>query len=89
MMFINGVPVSEDGLPNGTLGLKGMVARLPSVSENMEARKMNHFNIWDIPADPAIFAKWYNNTQQLAEKTRIGIPVTMASDPRHPGAWSI
>jgi beta-glucosidase len=83
MMFINGVPVSEDGVPDGKVGLEGLGAMMSSVVENMNARKMNHFNIWDIPNDPSIFAKWYNNTQQLAEKTRLGIPVTIASDPRH------
>ena len=44
---------------------------------------MNHFNIWDIPADPQIFAKWYNGVQLIAEQSRLGIPVTIASDPRH------
>jgi len=83
MMFINGVPVSEDGVPDGKVGLNGPGARMPSVVENMNTRKMTHFNIWDIPNDPAIFAKWYNSTQQIAEKTRLGIPVTIASDPRH------
>ena len=83
MMFINGAPVSEDGKPDGKVGLKGPAARMPSVVENMNSRKMTHFNIWDIPADPNIFAKWYNNVQQIAENTRLGIPVTIASDPRH------
>ena len=83
MMFINGAPVSEDGLPDGKLNIKGPAARMPSVVENMNARKMNHFNIWEIPDNPEIFAKWYNNTQRAAEKTRLGIPVTIASDPRH------
>lgn len=83
MMFINGAPVSEDGLPDGKVGLKGPGARMPSVVANMNGLKMTHFNIWEIPAEPAIFAKWYNATQQLAEKTRLGIPITIASDPRH------
>jgi beta-glucosidase len=28
-------------------------------------------------------AVWYNNLQKLAERTRFGIPVTIASDPRN------
>ena len=83
LLFINGVPISEDANPEGKLGLKGFVASLPSIVENMQTRKMTHFNIWDIPADLNIFAKWYNNVQQVAEKTRLGIPITIASDPRH------
>ncbi|MCK4816727.1 glycoside hydrolase family 3 C-terminal domain-containing protein [bacterium] len=83
MMFINGAPISEDGLPEGKKGLSGPAAMMPTVVENMSERKMAHFNIWAIPEDPIIFAKWYNNVQQLAEQTRLGIPITIASDPRH------
>ncbi len=83
MLFINGAPVSEDADPEGNLGLVGPAARMPSVVTNMNDRKMNHFNIWGIPSDPNIFAKWYNNVQQDAEQNRLGIPVTIASDPRH------
>ncbi|MEM9820845.1 MAG: glycoside hydrolase family 3 N-terminal domain-containing protein, partial [Bacteroidota bacterium] len=83
MLFINGAPVSEDAEPDGKIGLKGPAARMPSVVENINSRSMTHFNIWEIPADPNIFAKWYNKVQQLAEKTRLGIPITIASDPRH------
>ncbi len=83
MMFINGVPVSTDAVPDGKQGLKGFVATQPPITENMSAKKMAHFNTWDIPDDLSILAKWYNNVQQLAENTRLGIPITMASDPRH------
>ncbi len=83
MMFINGAPVSTDGKPDGNQGLEGPAARMASVVKNMDSLKMTHFNIWSIPDDPNIFAKWYNNVQQVAEKTRLGIPVTIASDPRH------
>ena len=82
-MFINGAPVSEDAKPDGKSGLKGPAAMMPSIVENLNSRMMTHFNIWDIPADPNIFAKWYNNVQRIAENTRLGIPVTIASDPRH------
>jgi len=83
MLFINGVPISTDAKPDGKEGLVGFVATLPSITENMAVRKMTHFNIWDIPLDLTIFAKWHNNVQIVAEKTRLGIPVTIASDPRH------
>jgi len=29
------------------------------------------------------FVKWHNSCQKLAEKTRLGIPLTICSDPRH------
>lgn len=83
MMFINGAPVSKDSELDGNVGLEGPAARMPSIIENMNIRKMTHFNIWSIPDDPNVFAKWYNKAQQAAEKTRLGIPITIASDPRH------
>ena len=83
MMFIDGVPVSKDAKPDGKEGLEGFAVGLTSVAENMNKFKMTHFNIFTIPDDPGIFAKWYDNVQQIAEKTRLGIPVTIASDPRH------
>lgn len=83
MMFINGAAISLDADPDGKVSLSGPAARMPSIVMNMQARKMNHFNIWDIPADPMIFAQWYNKAQQAAENSRLGIPVTIASDPRH------
>ena len=83
MMFIDGAPVSTDSKPDGTQDLEGHAAHMPNVVENIGKRKMNHFNVWSIPANPKIFATWYNNVQGVAEQSRLGIPVTMASDPRH------
>ncbi len=83
MMFINGAPVSTDGLADGNQGLEGPAARMKSAVFNMDSLKMTHFNVWNIPADPQIFATWYNNVQREAEANRLGIPVTIASDPRH------
>ena len=81
MMFINGAPVSEDGDPNQPGS--GPAARMMTTPASLDSLKMNHFNIWSIPDDPAVFAKWYNKVQLIAEKNRLGIPVTIASDPRH------
>jgi beta-glucosidase len=49
----------------------------------MDEKKMNHFNLWQIPAAPKEMATWYNNLQQHAADARLGIPVTIASDPRN------
>ncbi len=43
---------------------------------------MNHFNFWQVPAAEAL-AKGYNAMQKVAERSRLGIPVTIASDPRN------
>lgn len=78
MMFINGVAVSADGtLDSPTGGGFGAPA-----SGLIRDKRMNSFNIWSAPA-PGILATWHNNVQRLAESTRLGIPVTLASDPRH------
>ncbi len=45
-------------------------------------KKMNHFNLIQ-STSPQAMALWYNNMQSIAEKTRLGIPVTLATDPRH------
>ncbi|MEZ4952183.1 MAG: glycoside hydrolase family 3 N-terminal domain-containing protein [Saprospiraceae bacterium] len=82
-LFINGAPVNENGSLEKDPNAEGMSARLPTVVETMDSKKMNHFNIWQVPADVAVLAKWYNNVQVYAEATRLGIPVTLASDPRH------
>ena len=44
--------------------------------------QMNHFNLWQIPG-ARVVASWYNKLQDFAEQTRLGIPVTIASDPRN------
>src|SRR5258708_29682694 len=43
---------------------------------------MNNFNLWQIPG-AQVLANWQNNLQRFAEQTRLGIPVTIASDPRN------
>ena len=83
MLFINGAPVNADGSLEKDTNAVGMSARLPLAKDNIDQRKMTHFNIWQIPPDPSILAKWYNNLQSYAESTRLGIPITLASDPRH------
>ena len=55
---------------------------LPPTSVAVVGKKMNHFNIIRIE-NPIHQAEWQNRIQQLAERTRLGIPVTIASDPRH------
>ncbi len=84
MMFINGAAVNTDGgLERDTSKGKGIASRMPAAVDNMVNLKITHFNIWQIPDTPKITAIWYNNLQKAAESTRLGIPVTIASDPRN------
>src|SRR3954447_12765283 len=45
-------------------------------------RHITTFNVYTLP-DPRAAAEWHNDLQRQAEATRLGIPVTLASDPRH------
>jgi beta-glucosidase len=78
-LFINGSVVNQDG----SIEAKEDTPGLARVAKNqMTEQWMNHFNLWQIP-EPAVVAAWYNNLQKFAETTRLGIPVTIASDPRN------
>ncbi|MDX2283624.1 MAG: glycoside hydrolase family 3 N-terminal domain-containing protein [Bacteroidia bacterium] len=45
-------------------------------------KRINHFNLFMTPP-PRALAQWHNAVQEVAERTRLGIPVTISSDPRH------
>ena len=51
-------------------------------SRLVQQRHLRHFNILTAP-EPRLLARWHNALQRLAERTRLGIPVTVGSDPRH------
>jgi beta-glucosidase len=85
MLFINGSVINTDGSIEdkpGTSGFGGVA------STQMTDQKMNHFNLWVIPA-PQVVAIWHNHLQRFAEQTRLGIPVTITSDPRNHFSQSI
>jgi len=82
MMFINGARVNDDGSIEDKPA-KGMFAFAPNGLKLMDEKKMNHFNLWQVPS-VSMLVKWYNAMQKYAEeKTRLGIPLTIASDPRN------
>lgn len=83
-MFINGAPINKDGsLDFNPALVSGFAARLPAAKDNVAGLNMTHFNLWQIPDNPAIAAMWHNKLQKFAATTRLGIPVTIASDPRN------
>ena len=43
---------------------------------------MSHFNVHQLP-DARTAARWHNRMQELASRTRLGIPITVSTDPRH------
>jgi beta-glucosidase len=78
-MFIDGVVVNEDGSIEEKPG--GWTFAGVAINRILH-QKMNHFNLWQIPGVEAV-ARWHNHLQHYAEQTRLGIPVTVASDPRN------
>ncbi len=68
----------ENGELAGPLDLTNI---LP-VQDALFNRHMHFFNLYNIP-DGVDAAVWLNRIQELAERTRLGIPVTFSSDPRH------
>ena len=77
----NGEPIDEIFIPGNMFDIMGMMM-LPMGSDMVANRKMNSFNIIS-SQDADIMARFNNNIQKWGEKSRLGIPITIASDPRH------
>ena len=83
LMFINMTGINNNGSLFEKPKLNDPISFfLETNSSLVAAKKMNHFNLINA-YDAEAFVIWNNNIQQLAEKTRLGIPVTIATDPRH------
>ncbi|MDQ1205520.1 glycoside hydrolase family 3 protein [Microbacterium sp. SORGH_AS_0862] len=78
-MFHTMVAMGGDGELAGANDEFGM----PSTEEYVTRRMLSHFNLLSVSSDAAALARWNNRLQQLALSTRLGIPVTVSSDPRH------
>ncbi len=55
----------------------------PSAREFVEVKNMTHFNLLGAAPTGREIAAWQNELQRLAASTRLGIPVTLSTDPRH------
>jgi len=53
-----------------------------STTELLHNRLMTHFNLLT-GSTPRAMAEWHNALQRRAAETRLGIPVTVSTDPRH------
>lgn len=66
--------LSEGHPSHGALGTRHL----------LEDKKMSHFNLLGPISDPRLVARWHNRMQQhVLDHTRLGIPVTLSSDPRN------
>ncbi|MCP4600166.1 MAG: glycoside hydrolase family 3 protein [Proteobacteria bacterium] len=78
LMFQTMMGINKDGTLADKISLFNPVA----TTEMVVKRKMNHFNVMEL-APIKMTAEWVNRVQKLAERTRLGIPISIASDPRH------
>ncbi|KAI0097781.1 glycoside hydrolase family 3 protein [Hypoxylon sp. NC0597] len=69
--------------PNGTLDEGSEAARRNSTDFMIGEQLLTHFNLVGDITDARQTAEFYNRVQQRAQQTRLGIPVTLSSDPRH------
>jgi beta-glucosidase len=68
--------------PGGALAPADPDAGLLCAHDMIVDRRMNHFNLLGA-GSPRQLAQWHNRLQDLAAGTRLGIPVTLSTDPRH------
>lgn len=87
-MYVSMIGTTPDGEPMETPVFTTdpmtlmMSMMLLTNSEMIARKKMNNFNILaSLDADK--MAKYNNTIQKLAERTRLGVPITIATDPRH------
>lgn len=78
LMMHNMIPIGEGGAIVEGMGRMGPFHTRHEIVE----RHLNHFNIYDAN-NPRQLAEWHNRVQKLAEEARLGIPITISSDPRH------
>lgn len=63
---------------------QGENGTLANGTDQAVAKKLiSHFNLSGAIKNVRETAEWYNRLQELALSTRLGIPITLSSDPRH------
>lgn len=81
LLFHTMVTITEDGaedVPN-PFGFPGAAETEDYVTNKL----MTHFNVLGAAPTAEKMAEWHNRVQDLAKTTRLGIPVTLSTDPRH------
>lgn len=74
-LMMHGTPPSVDGTLRGRWDMTG----LRSAIERLQIR----FFIHRLSGDPADLARLANSAQEIAESSRLGIPIVFSSDPRN------
>ncbi len=68
---------------SGDLSEPNSTYRVSSPEHLIKDQLLTHFNVIRAADDPRILAEWHNQLQELASGTRLGIPVTLSTDPRN------
>ncbi|KAK2054864.1 glycosyl hydrolase family 3 N terminal domain-containing protein [Colletotrichum caudatum] len=69
--------------PDGTLDPGNATVGRNSTENLLGEKLMTHFNLVGDIVDAKQVAEFVNRVQQRASETRLGIPVTLSTDPRH------
>ena len=78
LLFHPGIPIGrKGGVVEGFHPMK-----IAPSTELVVQQNIRHFNIMMAPG-PVAVARWHNRLQEIAEGTRLGIPITFSSDLRH------
>jgi hypothetical protein len=78
MLFQTMIVVGSGDLaePNSAFGVQ-------SAKHMINNQQLNHFNVVRAVDDARALADWHNRLQRLAASTRLGIPITLSTDPRN------
>ncbi|WP_432181536.1 glycoside hydrolase family 3 protein [Streptomyces sp. NBC_00063] len=69
--------------PDGTTVEQGDAGMVPlATTPLLQSQYLTHFNLMGT-YEPQAMARWNNTVQAMATETRLGIPVTLSTDPRH------
>lgn len=82
-MFFSMIGMNGDGSPAESPSLSNPFSFMfMGTTKMILQKKINHFNIL-LGTGKKEMAAWNNSLQKLAERTRLGIPVTIGTDPRN------
>lgn len=79
-LFFQSMITMGDG---GELAGENPAFGLPSTEHMVIGQQLTHFNLLGSAPTAGEIAAWQNRLQELAASSRLGIPVTLSSDPRH------
>ncbi|HKN43314.1 MAG TPA: glycoside hydrolase family 3 N-terminal domain-containing protein, partial [Propionibacteriaceae bacterium] len=68
---------------SGDLAERSSTFRVQSAEHMINDQLLTHFNVVRAADDARALAEWHNQLQELAAGTRLGIPITLSTDPRN------